>query len=64
MSIASPNAVSFSRVMVPPAAPIIVDRNERRIITAGQKAMAHAMLFPVATEKGARGKTPPQPLGV
>jgi ParB-like nuclease domain len=32
----------------------VADRNERRNITAGQKAMAHAILFP--REKGGRGK--------
>jgi hypothetical protein len=33
----------------------VADRNERRNITAGQKAMAHAMLFPEPA-KGGRGK--------
>ena len=33
----------------------VADRNERRNITAGQKAMAHAMLHP-DPEKGGRGK--------
>jgi hypothetical protein len=40
-----------------PAAPaFLTARNERRNITAGQKAMAHAILCPEATEKGGRGK--------
>jgi hypothetical protein len=44
----------------------VLDRNERRSITKGQKAMAHAMLFPVAIDKGGRGykKTPAQNAGV
>jgi len=34
----------------------VLDRNERRNITKGQKAMAHAMLFPEDGGKGGRGK--------
>ena len=36
----------------------VLDRNERRNITKGQKAMAHAILFPeapTAQERGAEG---------
>ena len=39
----------------------VADRNERRNITAGQKAMGHALLFP-EPEQGGRGKKTVQPL--
>jgi hypothetical protein len=35
--------------------PIIVDRNERRNITVGQKAMGYAMLFPEPEKLKHRG---------
>jgi len=41
----------------------VADRNERRNITAGQKAMAHAILFPEDGGKGGRGKKTSQSLG-
>jgi hypothetical protein len=37
---------------------LVLDRNERRNITAGQKAMGHAILFPEPA-KGGRGKKGP-----
>jgi hypothetical protein len=40
----------------------VADRSERRSITAGQKAMGHAMLFPEAG-KGGRGKKGPTQSG-
>jgi hypothetical protein len=46
----APNSLKHAPVVV-----VVADRNERRNITAGQKALAHAMLFP-GPEKGGRGK--------
>jgi hypothetical protein len=35
----------------------LTDRNERRNITIGQKAMGYAMLFPLPAQQGVRGET-------
>ena len=55
--------LAFKRTAPTSASAGFADRNERRNITAGMKAMAHAILFPEDGGKGGRGKKTSQAVG-